>query len=148
MKTEGTNLLVLTMSAFWGRSIPSGGRYRQVSLYVAFAPFMQPPLARTPSRELASTCDWQDHGTAWHGDVMAWKRFRITVPLWGESSGRLFCITLAIRGWRKGPDNNFWRGRFWRRGSASLSFKPTNMILQVCFQWTFISRITFCVTYF
>ena len=49
MKTEGTNLLLLTMSAFWSssrwpratlmrsrrqRSIPLGGRYRQVSLYV------------------------------------------------------------------------------------------------------------------
>ena len=48
MKTEGTNLLLLTISAFWSssrwpwatemsskrhRSIPLGGRYRQVSLY-------------------------------------------------------------------------------------------------------------------
>ena len=49
MKTGGTNLLVLTISAFWSssmwplatwmsfrrqRSIPLGGRYRQVSLYL------------------------------------------------------------------------------------------------------------------
>ena len=49
MKTEGTNLLLLTISAFWSssrwprttqmssrrqESIPLGGRYRQVSLYV------------------------------------------------------------------------------------------------------------------
>ena len=48
LMTEGTNLLVLTISAFWSssrcplatemssgrqRSIPLGGRYRQVSLY-------------------------------------------------------------------------------------------------------------------
>ena len=48
MKTEGTNLLLLTISAFWGSSrwplatymssrrqisIPVGGRYRQASLY-------------------------------------------------------------------------------------------------------------------
>ena len=43
MKTEGTNLLLLTISAFWPlatkmssrrqRSIQLGGRYRQVSLY-------------------------------------------------------------------------------------------------------------------
>ena len=37
MMTEGTNLLVLTISAFWSsrrqRSIPLGGRYRQVSPY-------------------------------------------------------------------------------------------------------------------
>ena len=43
MKTEGTNLHLLTISAFWSlatlrssrrqRSIPLGGRYRQVSLY-------------------------------------------------------------------------------------------------------------------
>ena len=39
MKAEGTNLLLLTISAFWSsvfwrqRSIPLGGRYRQVSLY-------------------------------------------------------------------------------------------------------------------
>ena len=31
MKTEGTDLLLLIMSAFW---IPLGGRYRQVSLYL------------------------------------------------------------------------------------------------------------------
>ena len=49
MKTEGTNRLLLTISAFWSssrwplatwmsfrrqRSIPLGGRYRQVSLYI------------------------------------------------------------------------------------------------------------------
>ena len=49
MKTEGTNLHLLTISAFWSssgwplatemssrrlRSIPLGGRYRQVSLYL------------------------------------------------------------------------------------------------------------------
>ena len=49
MKTEGINLLLLTISAFWSssrwplatqmsprrkRSIPLGGRYRQVSLYI------------------------------------------------------------------------------------------------------------------
>ena len=37
MKTEGTNLLLLIISAFWSsrrqRSIPLGGRYRQVSRY-------------------------------------------------------------------------------------------------------------------
>ena len=34
MKTEGTNLLLLTISAFWSsRSIALGGRYWQVSLY-------------------------------------------------------------------------------------------------------------------
>ena len=34
MNTEGTNLLLLTMSAFWSSSRwPLGGRYRQVSLY-------------------------------------------------------------------------------------------------------------------
>ena len=53
MKTEGTNSLVLTISAFWSssrwpratkmssrrqRSIPLGGRYRQVSLYIATGP--------------------------------------------------------------------------------------------------------------
>ena len=49
MKTEGTNLLLLIISAFWGSSRwpratemssrkqisnPLGGRYRQVSLYM------------------------------------------------------------------------------------------------------------------
>ena len=49
LKTKGSNLLLLTISAFWGssrwplatymssrrqRSIPLGGRYRQVSLYI------------------------------------------------------------------------------------------------------------------
>ena len=35
MKTEGTDLLLLTIPAFWRRqrSIPLGGRYKQVSLY-------------------------------------------------------------------------------------------------------------------
>ena len=58
MKTEGTNLLLLTISAFWSssrwplatkmssrrqRSIPLGGRYRQVLLYFSFIrwPFYQ-----------------------------------------------------------------------------------------------------------
>ena len=56
--TEGTNLLVLTISAFWSssrwpramssrkqRSIPLGGRYRQVALYnikdLVLRPFIQ-----------------------------------------------------------------------------------------------------------
>ena len=39
MKTQGTNLLLLTVSAFWSssrrqRNIQLGGRYRQVSLYL------------------------------------------------------------------------------------------------------------------
>ena len=49
--TEGTILLVLTTSAFWSssrwpsrrqRSIPLGGRYRQVSLYL----YWIPPISR------------------------------------------------------------------------------------------------------
>ena len=48
MKTEGTNLLVLTISAFWSssssrrqRNIPLGGRYRQVSLYLVLQRYSQ-----------------------------------------------------------------------------------------------------------
>ena len=47
MNTEGTNLPLLTISAFWSSSrwlqkaenIPLGGRYRQVSVYQYDLPF-------------------------------------------------------------------------------------------------------------
>ena len=100
MKTEGTDLLLLTTSAFWGssrwpraegsrrqRSIPLGGRYRQVSL---FNPRRRNKCAVFIYKEAVN-----DHS------------LRTTEPL-------IRC------GWQQGIQNKIWRNRHW----AALCCKP------------------------